>query len=163
MHMGHGGKQLIAQVTGLSPTTILRGCNELKADLVDCPEQHLRASGGGRPAAEFKDLRLEDTLETILTLETADDLVGQHPKAKRSSLRHLSSVLKQKGHPASRPTVAKLLRKLNYLPKVNARRVEARGATPVQRNEQFQHVGQQREEFAATGDPIISVDTKKKN
>jgi hypothetical protein len=75
----------------------------------------------------------------------------------------LSSLLKQKGHPASRPTVAKLLRKLDYSPKLNARRVEARGTTPVQRNEQFQHIGQQREEFAVTGDPIISVDTKKEN
>lgn len=55
MHMGHGGKQLMAQVTGLSPTTILRGCNELEADLVDRPDQHLRASGGGSPAAEVKD------------------------------------------------------------------------------------------------------------
>jgi len=89
--------------------------------------------------------------------------MGRRPKAKRSSLRHLSAVLKKKGHPASRPTVAKLLRKLDYSPKVNARRVEARGATPVQRNEQFEHIGEQREEFAATGDPIISVDTKKKN
>ena len=108
-------------------------------------------------------IRLEDTLETILTLETAGDPMGRRPKAKRSSLRRLSSVLKQIGHPASRPTLAKLLRKLDYSPKANARRVEARGATPVQRNEQFQHIGQQREEFAATGDPIISVDTKKKN
>ena len=163
MHMGHGGKQLMAQVTGLSPTTILRGCNELKKDLADCPDQHLRASGGGRPAAEVKDPRLEDTLETILTSETAGNPMGRRPKAKRSSLRRLSSVLKQKGHPASRPTVAKLLRKLDYSPKVNARRVEARGATPAQSNKQFEHIGEQREEFAATGDPIISFYTEKKN
>jgi hypothetical protein len=137
MHIGHGDKQLMAQVTGLSPTTILRGCNELKADLADCPDQHLRASGGGRPAAEVKDPRLEDTLEAVLALETAGDPMGRRPKAKRSSLRHLSAVLKKKGHSASRPTVAKLLRKLDYSPKVNARRVEARGATPVQRNKQL--------------------------
>jgi uncharacterized protein YjeT (DUF2065 family) len=157
------GVQLMARVTGLSPTTILRGCNELKADLADCPDQHLRTSGGGRPAAEVKDPRLEDTLEAILTSETAGDPMGRRPKAKRSSLRRLSAVLKTKGHPASRPTVAKLLRKLDYSPKVNARRVEARGATPAKRNKQFEHIGKQREEFAATGDPIISVDTKKKN
>lgn len=163
MHMGHGGKQLMAQVTGLSPTTILRGCSELKDDLANCPDRHLRAPGGGRPTAEAKDPKLEDTLEAVLALETAGDPMGRRPKAKRSSLRHLSSLLKQKGHPASRPTVAKLLRKLDYSPKLNARRIEARGTTPVQRNEQFQHIGQQREAFTATGDPIISVDTKKKN
>lgn len=163
MHIGHGGKQLMAQVTGLSPTTILRGCNELKADLAGCPQLHLRASGGGRPIAEVKDPGLEDTIEALLASETAGDPMGRRPKAKRSSLRNLSTALKQKGHPASRPTVAKLLRQLDYSPKVNARRVEARGATPAERNEQFRHIGDQREDFAATGDPIISVDTKKKN
>jgi hypothetical protein len=93
MHIGHGGKQLMAQMTGLSPTTILRGCNELKVDLADCPDQHLRASGGGRPAAEVKDPRLEDTLEAVLALETAGDPMGRRPKAKRSSLRRLSWTL----------------------------------------------------------------------
>jgi hypothetical protein len=52
----------MAQVTGLSPTTILRGCNELKGDLANCPDQHLRATDGGRPTAEAKDPKLEDTL-----------------------------------------------------------------------------------------------------
>ena len=100
---------------------ILRGCNELKADLADCPDQHLRASAGGSPSAEVKDPRLEDTLETIMTLKTVGDPMGQRPKAKCSSLRRLNSALKQEGHPASRPTVAKLLRKLGYALRVNAR------------------------------------------
>ena len=75
----------MAQVTGLSPTKILRGCNERKADLVDCADQNLRAAGGGRPVAEVKDPRLEDTLEAILTLETAVDPIGgvRNPSAAR--------------------------------------------------------------------------------
>jgi hypothetical protein len=44
-HIGYGNKQLMAQVTELSPTTILRGYDELKVDLTGCPERHLRASG----------------------------------------------------------------------------------------------------------------------
>jgi hypothetical protein len=59
-------------------------------------------------------------------------------RTSRSSTRHHEALI-QKGHPASR--------------------VEARGAMPVQRNKQFEHIGEQREEFAATGDP--NVDTKK--
>jgi hypothetical protein len=86
----------MAQVTGLSPTTILRGCNELKADLADCPAQHLRASGGGRPDAEIKDPCLEDILETILTSEPAGDPMDRRPKAKRSSLRRPSSALNRR-------------------------------------------------------------------
>jgi hypothetical protein len=88
--------------------------------------------------------------------------MGRRPKAKRSSLRHLSAALEMKGHAVSRPTVSKLLRKLKYSPKVNARRTEVRGASPAQRHEQFDHINEQREDFGTTGDPIISVDTKKR-
>ena len=162
LRIGHGGKHLLAQITGMSPTTILRGCHELEAELAGCPDAHLRTPGGGRPAAERRDPELEESLEVLLALETAGDPMGRRPMTKRSSLRHLSAALKQKGHPASPPTVSKLLRKLKYSPKVNARRTEARGASAAQRHEQFEHINEQRDDFHTTGDPIISVDTKKK-
>jgi hypothetical protein len=116
MRLGHGGKHLLAQITGMSPTTILRGRHELEADLAGCPEVHLRAPGGGRPAAEERDPELEHVLETVLALETAGDPMGRRPKAKRSSLQHLSTALKNKGHAVSRPTVSTVLRKLKYSP-----------------------------------------------
>jgi hypothetical protein len=163
MRLGHGGKRLLEQITGLSHTTILRGCRELQSGLAHCPIDHLRAPGGGRPAAEVRDPQLEAILEDLLASETAGDPMARRPKAKRSSLQHLSTTLKKKRHPASRPTVAKLLRKLEYSPKANARRIEARGASSAQRNEQFDHINEQRGDFTATGDPIISVDTKKKS
>jgi hypothetical protein len=56
-------------------------------------------------------------LETVLASETAGDPMGRRPKAKRSTLRQLSKALKDQGHPASPPTVAKLLRKMKYSPK----------------------------------------------
>ena len=98
------------QITGMSPTTILRGRHELEVDLAGCPELHMRAPGGGRPAAEERDPELEEALETMLALETAGDPMGRRPKAKRSSLLHLSAALEKKGHAVSRPTVSKLLR-----------------------------------------------------
>lgn len=58
-------------------------------------------------------------------------------------------------------TVAKLLHKLEFSSKTNARRAEARGASPKERNEQFEHIGEQRTQFKATGNPIISDDSKK--
>ena len=112
MRLGHGGKHLLMQITDMSPTTILRGRHELEADLAGCPELHMRAPGGGRPAAEERDHELEDALETVLALETAGDPMGRRPKAKRSSLRHLSAALEKKGHAVSRPTVSKLPRNL---------------------------------------------------
>lgn len=163
LRLGHGGKQLMAQISGMSPTTILRGCHELRAELAEYPSLHLRAAGGGRPAAEEHDPEVGSTLETVLASETAGDPMGRRPKAKRSTLRQLSKALKDQGHPASPPTVAKLLRKMKYSPKGNARRTEACGASAVQRNAQFEHIGEQRSDFSTTGDPIISVDTKKKS
>lgn len=163
LRIGHGGKQLLAQITGLAPMTIRRGCRELKSGLASCPSDGLRSPGGGRPAAEVRDPALETAVETLLASETAGDPMGRRPKAKRSSLRTLATKLTVAGHPTSRSTVAKLLHKMGYSPKANARRTEARGACPTQRNAQFEHITEQRAQFTATGDPIISVDTKKKN
>ncbi|MBM6584492.1 hypothetical protein ILT44_30340 [Microvirga sp. BT689] len=161
MRIGRGGTQRLAQITGLSPHTIRRGRRELEAGLVDRPTERVRVAGGGRPTREVQDPELPQTLEELLEGETAGDPMGRHAKAKRSSLHHLSHELAVAGHLASRPTVARLLRQLGYSPKANARRTEAH-STPPERDAQFQHIAEQRAQFAATGEPIISVDSKKK-
>lgn len=161
MRIGRGGQHLIAQVTGLNRHTIARGCRELRSDLQDRPLERVRRAGGGRLAAEARDPALPGVLEALLESETAGDPMGMRAKAKRSSLAHLSAKLAAAGHPASRPTVSRLLRKLEYSPKVNARRREAR-SPPAERNAQFEHIAAESAAFAATSDPIISVDTKKK-
>ncbi len=63
MRIGHGGKQLLAEITGLAPMTIRRGCRELKAGLASCPGGSLHAPGGGRPVAEVRDPELESAVE----------------------------------------------------------------------------------------------------
>jgi hypothetical protein len=55
-----------------------------------------------------------------------------------------------------------MLRQLGYSPKANARRTEARGS-PAERDAQFRHIAAHRAEFAAAGEPVISVDTKKRS
>ena len=79
----------------------------------------------------------------------------------RSSLQHLSRRLEEAGHPASPPTVGRLLRKLGYSLRVNAKKREASAAHP-DRAPQFEVIESQRQTFQAAGWPIISVDTKKK-
>jgi len=79
----------------------------------------------------------------------------------RSSLRQLSTRLSDAGHPASPPTVGRLLEDLGYALHVNAKKAEA-SAAHVDRNAQFAHITAQRQVFQAAGLPIISVDTKKK-
>jgi len=79
----------------------------------------------------------------------------------RSSLRHLSQRLEEAGHPASPPTVGRLLRKRGYSLRVNVKKHEASAAHP-DRQQQFELLESQRQVFQAAGWPIISVDTKKK-
>jgi hypothetical protein len=79
----------------------------------------------------------------------------------RSSLRHLSQRLEEAGHPASPPTVGRLLRKLGYSLRVNVKKHEASAAHP-DRQQQFELLESQRHVFQAASCPIISVDTKKK-
>jgi transposase len=160
--VGHGGDRLLAEITGVSEHTIRRGRRELDSELAERPLDHARTPGGGRPAREEQDPALEPALEALVAPETAGDPMGRRAKAKRSSLRHLSAALTAAGHPVSHPTVGRLLRTLGYSPKANARRTEAR-SSPLERDAQFRHIEEQKREFLARGDPIISVDTKKKS
>lgn len=80
---------------------------------------------------------------------------------KRSSLRNLRDRLKAAGHPISHPTVGRLLKKLGYSLKANARRKDAK-VSPPDREAQFAHVEEQKREHMEAGQPVISVDSKKK-
>jgi hypothetical protein len=99
-------------------------------------------------------------LEALVAPETAGDPMSTQ-KWVRSSLRRLSGRLADAGHAISPPTVARLLRRLDYSLHVNSKQLEARSHHP-DRDVQFAYIDQQRSTFAAAGRPIISVDTKRK-
>jgi hypothetical protein len=99
-------------------------------------------------------------LEALVGPETAGDPQSEQ-KGGRSSLRHLSARLRASGHPASPPTVGRLLRTRDYALPVNAKKREASAAHP-QRNAPFEYIAAQRAAFSAAGWPIVSVDTKRK-
>ncbi len=92
--------------------------------------------------------------------ETAGEPTSDQ-KWVRSSLRELSGRLAGLGHAASPPTVGRLLKRLDYALHVNAKKREASASHP-DRARQFTHIANQRQAFAAAGQPMISVDTKKK-
>ena len=158
---GRGGTRRLAMITGMSQHTIRRGRHELaQAAPTGQLPAGIRVPGGGRPRAEARDPTVLRALEQVLVAETAGDPMGA-AKYKRSSLRALSAQLKTHGYAVSTHTVARLLRSLGYSPKANVRRTEAR-STPPERDAQFRQITAQRAQFHAAGDPIISVDTKKK-
>jgi Rhodopirellula transposase DDE domain len=99
-------------------------------------------------------------LEALVAPETAGDPM-RPCRWVRSSLRTLSGRLKEAGHALSPPTVGRLLRKLDYSLHVNSKQLEARSNHP-DRDAQFAHIAEQCVRFTAAGQPIISVDTKKK-
>jgi hypothetical protein len=99
-------------------------------------------------------------LQALVEPETAGDPMSDQTWV-RSRLRHLRRHLTAAGHPVSHQTVGRLLKDLDYALHVNAKKLEAR-ATHPDRDAQFTYIAAQRQTFAATGLPIISVDTKKK-
>lgn len=99
-------------------------------------------------------------LEELVAPETAGDPMTAHNWV-RSSLRALSAKLEAAGHAVSVPTLARLLRKLDYSLHVNVKKVEA-SSNHADREQQFDYIAVQRAVFTAAGLLILSVDTKKK-
>jgi hypothetical protein len=187
--LGHGGITYIASVLGCSFKTICQGQYDLamlSGGLVlrkripsnppAAPDQPLRPMheaagvqiggrirrpGGGCKPIEVKRPGIEAALEKVLTDEVAGDPMGGK-RWVRSSLNHLSKALRARGYDASTTSVSRLLRKLGYSPKANERKQGRSSPNCPERDEQFRYIAAQRESFSATGWPIISVDTKKK-
>jgi hypothetical protein len=99
-------------------------------------------------------------LQALVEPVTAGDPMSER-KWVRASLRHLSRCLGEAGHPASPPTVRRLLDEQGYRLHANTKQLEA-GAAHPEREQQFQYITEQRQTFSAAGLPQVSVDTKKK-
>jgi hypothetical protein len=101
------------------------------------------------------------TVESLVAPETAGDPMSAQ-KWVRSSLRPLSDRLKEAGHALSPPTVGRLLRKLDYSLRVGSKQLEARSNHP-DRDVQFAHIDEQIGIFKVAGQPIISVDIRRRS
>jgi hypothetical protein len=99
-------------------------------------------------------------LRELIEPVTAGDPMSEQ-KWVRASLRHLSRRLGEAGHPASPPTVRRLLDEQGYRLHANTKQLEA-GAAHPDRDQQFAYIAEQRQAFRAAGQPAISVDSKKK-
>jgi hypothetical protein len=106
-----------------------------------------------------KDPDIEPTLARLVEGQTGGDPMTNR-KWVRRSLRHLSGDLGRQGHQASPNTVGRLLCKQDYSLKSNRKAVS--GPAHPDRDRQFRHIGRQRQAFTAAGQPVISIDAKKK-
>jgi hypothetical protein len=152
--LGYGGDRRIALITGLNVHTIAKGRQELEqASLSD----RIRAPGSGRWRVEKKDPTITTVLDRLVENETVGD-PDHSIKWKSKSLRRLSAALGEP-HPASPPTVGRLLTQRDYSRKVNRKVLTV--STP-HRNEQFEYLQGQKQAFLERGWPVLHIDTKKR-
>src|SRR5215216_5533964 len=157
--LGHGGVRAVAQVAGVSETTVRKGVVELEAGEAPFPPGRVRRPGGGRKAAAQQD---PDLLPALLALVEPDER-GDPMSPLRwttKSLRHLAEELTRQGHPVSAPTVGRLLKREGFSLQANVKTLE--GAQHPDRDAQFRYLNEQVKDHQADGEPVISVDTKKR-
>jgi hypothetical protein len=155
---GHGGIVAVSRATGLAPSTIGRGLREL-ADGAPLPAGWVRRAGGGRKALAASDPGLlAALLALVLPSERGDPMSPLRWTCK--SLRRLADELTAQGHPVSRTVVSALLRGEGFSLQANQKTLE--GSSHPDRDAQFAHIAQDVSAALAAGQPVISVDTKKK-
>jgi transposase len=156
---GRGGINAVHEATGVSKATIRRGKIELDNEPAEQPSDRVRAPGGGRKKAEVTNPELLNELEDLTEPDTRGD--PESPlRWTTKSTRRLAEQLTDAGHPISHTAVAKLLRFLGY--SLQSTRKKMEGSQHPDRDDQFRYINKLATEFLASGDPVISVDTKKK-
>jgi hypothetical protein len=154
---GWGSLAVVSEITGLARSTIHRGEDDL--DAAPLPPGQVRRAGGGRKAASEKDPELVPALQRLVEPATLGD--PERPLLWVSkSMDKLAAALTATGHPISADTVAKELVKLGFSRQYNRKADE--GSYHPDRNAQFEHINAKVVAAQAAGQPVISVDTKKK-
>jgi hypothetical protein len=159
---GWGGVRALSSVIGMSPNTIKKGLAELaqREETPDVPlPSRLRVEGGGRKRCSEADPELVDALEQLVEPATRGD--PESPlRWTCKSTTHLAEALTEQGHPVSPRTVGRLLNADGYSLQSNRKTKE--GENHPDRNAQFEHINATVKRFQHRGQPVISVDTKKK-
>jgi transposase len=157
--LGHGGVRAVAQVAGVSETTVRKGVFELETGQAPFPPGRVRRPGGGRTSAARQN---PDLVPALLALVEPDER-GDPMSPLRwttKSLRHLAEELTRQGHPVSAPTVGRLLQQEGFSLQANVKTLE--GAQHPDRDAQFRYFNEQVKDHQGDGEPVISVDTKKR-
>jgi len=155
---GPDGVRLVVAATGISQATIYRGLDELETDERLDPGQ-IRRPGGGRRALTEQDETLQDDLQRLVDPATRGDPESLLVWTSKS-LANLAGALHEMGHQISDQTVGKLLRGLGF--RLQANRKTREGTDHPDRDRQFEHIDRTARTAIAAGQPVISVDTKKK-
>jgi DDE family transposase len=155
--LGYGGVVRVARAAGVSRPTIHQGLRELAQPLEEA--ERVRRPGGGRKALAERDPALLADLEALVDPDTRGDPMSPLRWTCKST-GQLASALAGRGHSVGQRTVAKLLDQAGYSLQAPAKRLE--GAQHPDRDAQFRYLNEQVKAFLAAGQPVVSVDAKKK-
>ena len=155
--LGHGGIRAVARAAGMREGTVSRGVAELEAG--EEPLGRVRRPGGGRKRAADLDPGLRPALLALVEPDERGDPASPLRWTTRS-LRALAAELARAGHRVSADTVADLLHEEGFSLQGNAKTLE--GSTHPDRDAQFRYISSQVKAHQEAGDPVVSVDTKKK-
>ena len=157
LSIGYAGIEILSQATGLSRSTVIKGMKEItdKREL----KNRIREPGGGRKREVDKKPGIREELIKMVESSTRGD-----PQCsllwESKSLRKLSAELREKGYNVSHVLVEKLLHDMEYSLKSNRKMNE--GKSHADRNLQFEHINSMAREFMKEDQPVVSIDTKKK-
>ena len=161
--LGRGGVSRVAEATGMSRGTVRAGLKELDSGEPTAHEPkgsaRLRSPGGGRKTLATRDPGLVGALERQLDPLTRGDPMGPL-RWTCSSAARLAQRLRAEGHPVSERTVNRLLHELGYSLQANRKTLE--GRQHPDRDAQFRRIDRRVRAFQRLGQPVVSVDTKKK-
>jgi hypothetical protein len=155
--LGYGGVAAVARATGIAPSTIGRGSKEIADGAV--ADGRARRPGGGRKKLVDRDASLLNDLLRLVEPATLGDPERPLRWVSKSHAK-LAAALQAMGHIVSPQTVRRLLRQIGYRRQGNAKAEE--GRQHPDRDAQFEHINKRVLEFQAAQQPVISVDTKKK-
>jgi hypothetical protein len=160
--LGYGGVSAVARITGLSRSTIRKGIAEVQGEMPQLAEEigdRIRRPGGGRRPLADTDLTLRGDLETLVADSTRGDPMSPLLWTCKST-RVLAAELRKRGHAVSHMTVDRLLHEMNYSLRGN-RKIEEGKQSP-DRDAQFRFINRNVRSFQRRGQPVISIDAKKR-
>lgn len=157
--LGWGGISYISALLGCSYTSIRLGLCELD-DEVAMSSDRIRAEGGGRKTAFETVEGLDESFLKVIAEHTAGSPMDENQKWTNLKREEISQLLESEGKAVSVTVIDQLLKKHNYRKRKAQKRL-ATGET-AQRNEQFENIEHLKTSYQAAGNPVLSMDTKKK-
>jgi DDE family transposase len=160
MDLGRGGISWLSELTGMSRTTITKAVGELVSEKELIAEQgRIRERGAGRRKVEEADRELVGELQRILEETTAGDPMSELRWTNKSA-QAMATEVTRRGHAVSDKTVVRCVQEMGYTMQLNRKTKEA---TPnPKRDAQFRYINRRVAAFRRASNPVLSVDTKKK-